>query len=147
MSAQPTSVLFICTTNAVRSVMAEAMLKHLHGRRLRVASAGIRAGPPDSFAVAVMEEMGLDISCHRARTVEEVGDNAYDLLITLSPEAQHRAMELTREWSCDVEFWNTLDVTTVWGAREQRLDAYRQVRDGLMRRITERFPLDPVPQI
>ncbi len=147
MSAQPTSVLFICTTNAVRSVMAEAMLKHLHGRRLRIESAGIRAGPPDPFAAAVMEEMGLDLSGHHPRTIEELGDNSFDLLITLSPEAQHRAMEMTRDWSCEVEFWNTLDVTAVWGAREQRLDAYRQVRDGLMRRITERFPLGLAPQV
>ena len=147
MRNQPASVLFICTTNSVRSVMAEALLKHLHGHRLRVASAGVRVGISNLFAAVVMEEMGLDISGHTPKTLAEVTDGPYDLLIPLSPEAQHSAMELTRDWDCEVEFWNTMDVSAVWGSRQQRLDAYRQVRDGLLQRLMARFPLPPSPQV
>jgi protein-tyrosine-phosphatase len=137
----PGSVLFCCTMNALRSPMAEAMLKHLHGRRIFVDSAGLRAGPMDEFAVAAMEEIGIDIAKHRPKAFEQLEDDSFDLIVSLSPEAQHHAVEMTRVMACDVEFWNTFDPSLVEGSREARLDAYRQVRDQLMRRILERFPL------
>ena len=147
MGQLPGSVLFCCTMNALRSPMAEAMLKHLHGRRIFVDSAGLRAGPLDEFAVAAMEEIGIDIAKHKPKAFEQLEDDSFDLIVSLSPEAQHHAVEMTRVMSCDVEFWNTFDPSLVEGSRETRLDAYRQVRDHLMRRILERFPLPVAPRV
>ena len=135
------AVLFACTRNAIRSPMAEALLKHFHGARIYVQSVGVRPGPIDPFAIAAMEEMGIDIVRHRARSFDDLEDDSFDLVISLSPEAQHRAVEMTRHMACEVEFWNTFDPSLVEGSREMRLDAYREVRDSLMRRILERFPL------
>ena len=144
MLRAPSSVLFACSMNAIRSPMAEAILKHLHGHRLYVDSVGVRASDIDGFAVAVMDEIGIDISRHRAKTFEDLEDTSFDLVISLSPEAQHRAVELTRTMDCEVEFWPVFDPTAVLeGSREERLQAYRQVRDHLMQRIVERFPLFP----
>ncbi|HYE52729.1 MAG TPA: arsenate reductase ArsC [Azospirillaceae bacterium] len=134
------SVLFACTHNAIRSPMAEAILKHLHGHTLYVDSAGVRDGEVDGFAIAVMEEIGIDLSRHRSKTFDELEDTSFDLVISLSPEAQHKAVEMTRTMACDVEFWRTFDPSLVEGSRDVRLDAYRQVRDQLYRRIRERFP-------
>jgi protein-tyrosine-phosphatase len=134
-------VLFACTRNSIRSPMAEALLKHFHGARIYVQSVGVRPGAVDPFAVAAMEEMGIDISKHRARSFEVLEDDSFDLVISLSPEAQHRAVEMTRHMACEVEFWHTFDPSLIEGSREVRLDAYREVRDSLMRRILERFPL------
>lgn len=137
----PSAVLFACTMNAVRSPMAEAILKYLHGRHIYVDSVGARRGELDPFAVAVMDEIGIDLSRHKPKTFENLEDSSFDLVVSLSPEAQHKAVEMTRVTACDVEFWNTFDPTIVEGSREVRLDAYRKVRDELMRRIKERFPL------
>ncbi len=145
MADLPGSVLFACTSNSVRSPMAEAILKHLLGHRIYVDSVGARSREVDGFAVAVMQELGIDISRHRPKTFDELEDTSYDLVITLSPEAQHKAVELTRTMACDVEFWNTLDPTIVEGSREQRLEAFRQVRDQLMERIKARFPMPLKP--
>ena len=147
MDDLPGSVLFCCTMNALRSPMAEAMLKHLHGRRIYVDSAGLRTGPVDEFAVAVMEEIGMDISKHRAKTFEQLEDGSFDLIVSLSPEAQHHAVEMTRTMACDVEYWNTFDPSIAEGSRETRLEAYRQVRDLLMRRILARFPVAGAPRV
>ncbi|HYD30300.1 MAG TPA: arsenate reductase ArsC [Azospirillaceae bacterium] len=136
-----TSVLFACTFNAIRSPMAAGIMRHCHGRHIYVDSAGVREGDLDPFAVTVMDEIGIDISCHRPKTFDDLEDTSFDLVITLSPESQHRAVEMTRTMACDVEFWATFDPTAVHGSREVMLDAYRQVRDGLQRRIMERFPL------
>lgn len=147
MADLPDSVLFACTHNSVRSAMAEGLMKHLLGHRVYVDSVGVRQGRIDPFAVAVMEEFGIDLSRHRAKTFDELADTFYDLIVSLSPEAQHRAVEMTRTMACEVEFWPTLDPTYVEGTREMRLDAYRQVRDAILKRLKERFPLDlkPVP--
>jgi protein-tyrosine-phosphatase len=112
--------------------MAAAILRQLHGQRIYVDSVGVRAGELDSFAVAVMDELGLDITKHKPRTFEDLEDSSFDLIISLSPEAQHKAVEMTRTMACDVEFWNTFDPSIVEGSREQRLEVYREVRDGLM---------------
>jgi protein-tyrosine-phosphatase len=141
MARLPSSVLFACTHNAVRSPMAEALLKHFHGSRLYVDSVGVRAGELDPFVVAAMDEIGIDISSHRPKIFEELEDTSFDLVISLSPEAQHSAVELTRTMDCEVEFWPVLDPTIIEGSREVRLSAYRDVRDHLMRRIIDRFPL------
>lgn len=125
--------------------MAEALLKHFHGRRIYVQSVGLRPSAIDPFAIAAMEEMGIELARHRPRSFDDLEDDFFDLVISLSPEAQHRAVEMTRVMACDLEFWNTLDPSIVEGSREVRLDAYREVRDTLMRRILERFPLSLAP--
>ncbi|MBY0430026.1 MAG: arsenate reductase ArsC [Rhodospirillales bacterium] len=141
MNGLPSAVLFCCTFNAVRSPMAEALLKYLHGRHIYVDSVGVRRGETDPFAVAVMEEIGIDLARHRPKTFDMLEDDSFDLVISLSPEAQHSAVELTRTSACEVEFWPTFDPTAVEGSRDTRLEAYRQVRDELMRRILRKFPV------
>jgi protein-tyrosine-phosphatase len=143
MARLPSSVLFACTFNAIRSPMAAALLKHLHGRHIYVDSVGVREAEIDPFAVAVMDELGIDISRHHPKTFDELEDTSFDLVVSLSPEAQHSAVELTRTMACDVEFWPVFDATAVEGNREEMLTAYRLVRDHLRKRILERFPLAP----
>jgi len=139
MSDLPGSVLFACSMNAIRSPMAEGFLKFLHGTRIYVDSVGTRKREVDGFAIAVMEEMGIDISRHAAKTFDDLQDDLFDIVVTLSPEAHHRALELTRTSPVEVEFWNTFDPSLAEGSREQRLDAYRQVRDRIFERIRNRF--------
>ncbi|HTY70573.1 MAG TPA: arsenate reductase ArsC [Alphaproteobacteria bacterium] len=141
MGGRPGSVLFACTMNAVRSPMAEALLKHLHGKRIYVDSVGLKSAPLDPFVVEVMAELGIDLRRHHAKTFEDLADSSFDVIITLAPEAQHRAIEMTRTMACDVEYWPTFDPTLVEGSREVRLAAYRDVRDQLLHRIRERFPV------
>jgi protein-tyrosine-phosphatase len=132
------SVLFVCAYNAVRSPMAELIARHYFGKSVYVQSAGVHRGDPDGFMVSILDEIGIDASKHKSRTLEELeeweGLN-FDLIITLSPDAHHAALELTRTIAADVEYWPTPDPTIVQGSREQRLDAYRDVRDGLTYRI------------
>jgi len=135
----PSNVLFACTLNAVRSPMAAALMRHLAGERIYVESAGVRAGALDPLAVEAMEEIGLKIGQHRPRCFEDLEDGSFDLVITLSPEAQHKAVELTRTAATEVEYWPTIDPTAVEGSREQRLAAYRAVRDQLLERLKQRF--------
>jgi protein-tyrosine-phosphatase len=139
---RPQAVLFACGLNSVRSPMAAALFQHLFGHSAYAGSAGVRKGELDPFAVAAMEEIGLDIASHRPATFEELDDLEglnFDLIVTLSPEAHHKALDLTRTLALEVEYWPTADPTIVEGNREQRLDAYREVRDQLMRRIRQRF--------
>ena len=138
----PQSVLFACALNSVRSPMAEAMTKHFFGKSLYVQSAGARKGEVDGFALAVLDEIGIDAHKHKPKSIEELeeweGLN-FDLIVSLSPEAHHRALDLTRTAAAEVEYWPTFDPTAMQGSREQMLDAYRAVRDGLMKRIKERL--------
>ncbi|MGA9948352.1 MAG: arsenate reductase ArsC [Xanthobacteraceae bacterium] len=141
-SDRPLAVLFACGRNSVRSPMAAALFGQIFGRSIYVGSAGVRKGELDPFAVAVMDEIGLDISRHKPVTFEEIeeweGLN-FDLIVTLAPEAHHRALEITRTNAIDVEYWPTADPSAVEGSREQRLEAYREVRDQLLARIRQRF--------
>jgi protein-tyrosine-phosphatase len=137
----PKAVLFACNMNAVRSPMAEAILRHLAGRQIYVESAGVRAGEADPFAIAVMEEIGIDLSRHAPQAIADLYDSSFDLVISLSPEAHHQALEMTRTQAIDAEYWPTIDPTATMGSREQILTAYRDVRDTLFRRIKGRFPL------
>ena len=126
--------------------MAAALLGQMLGTTLYVRSAGVRKGELDTFAVAAMEEIGIDIHAHRPTTFEEVEDLeglSFDLIVTLSPEAHHKALELTRTIAADVEYWPTADPTAIEGSREQRMDAYREVRDQLLQRIRARFIAGP----
>ncbi|MEQ8665800.1 MAG: arsenate reductase ArsC [Rhodospirillales bacterium] len=141
MTELPGAVLFACTMNSIRSPMAEAILKHLHGHRIYVDSCGVRDGEINGFAISVMDEIGIDLSRHKPKTFDDLEDNSYDLIISLSPEAQHKAVDLTHYLDCDVEFWNTFDPSMVQSEdRETQLQTYRAVRDQLMQRIKDRFP-------
>jgi protein-tyrosine-phosphatase len=137
--AKPGSILFLCAMNAVRSPMAAALTQSLFPGQFYVASAGVHKGEPDPFAVAVMKELGLDISVHQPHVFDELEDSFFDLVITLAPEAHHHALELTRTQAFDVEYWPTVDPTGVSGTREQILSAYRQMRDTLKTAIVKRF--------
>jgi protein-tyrosine-phosphatase len=141
---RPGAVLFACSFNAVRSPMAAAIARHLFPGTVYVRSAGVRRGEPDPFAVAVMDEIGLDIRSHKPHTFEDLEDTSFDLVISLAPEAHHKALELTRYYSLDAEYWPTADPTLTTGSREQILDAYRAVRDGLERRIKQRLGWTPM---
>jgi protein-tyrosine-phosphatase len=159
------AVLFACNFNQVRSPMAEALLKRLAGDRVYVDSCGLKrparvhdaeadedvdAGV-DPFARAVMEELGCDLAQHRPKTFADLEDSSFDLVVSLTPEAQHRAVELARGRAADIEYWPTFDPTLADGSREAQLAAYREVRDALARRIAERFgglgpsPIDLAP--
>ena len=138
----PQAVLFACGLNSVRSPMAESLLHQMFPHALYVKSAGVRKGELDPFVVAVMAELGQDISGHKPQTFEELEDWEglnFDLIITLSPEAHHKALELTRTIAAEVEYWPTPDPTPTEGTRQQRLDAYRAVRDQLTAHIKSRF--------
>lgn len=141
-TAMPQSVLFACGLNSIRSPMAQALAHWLYGKKIYVGSAGVMKGELDPFAVAVMDEIGLDIGKHKPHTFEELDDWEglnFDLIVTLSPEAHHKALDLTRTLAADVEYWPTPDPTGGAGNREQMLDAYRNVRDQLMTKIQARF--------
>ena len=142
VKARPQAVLFACGWNTVRSPMAAALCRSMFGRSIYVGSAGVRKGELDPFAVAAMEEVDIDIGRHRPITFEELeeweGLN-FDLIVTLAPEAHHRALELTRRLAVDVEYWPMPDPTATEGNREQRLAAYREIRDQLATRIRERL--------
>lgn len=142
MAGLPSAVLFACTMNAVRSPMAEGMLKALHGKRIFVDSVGVRPREIDPFVVQVMAEIGIDVARHQPKGFDDLEDESFDMVISLSPEAQHRAVEMTRVMAVELEFWNTFDPSLIEGSRDARLDAYRQVRDLLFSRIKERFPAE-----
>jgi len=142
----PGAVLFACTLNSVRSPIAAALMRHLYGRFVYIDSVGARPGELDPFAVEAMEEIGIEIARHKPKTFEDLEDSAFDLIVTLSPEAHHKAMELTRTMAVEVEYWPTFDATAVEGSRTQRIDAYRAVRDDLMRHIERRFAARPAPE-
>ncbi len=144
----PDAVLFCCNYNQVRSPMAEALLKQFAGTGIFVDSCGLRKTTfdpdvddmeVDPLAAAVMGELGVDLTRHRCKVFDDLEDDSFDLVISLTPEAQHRAVEIARGRSADIEYWPTLDPTLTEGSREHRLESYRQVRDGLAARIAKRF--------
>lgn len=132
------SVLFLCAMNSIRSPMAEAIARHYFGKSVYVQSAGVRKGEADPFMAAALDEIGIDASKHKPRTLQELDEWEglnFDLIISLSPEAHHAALELTRTIAAEVEYWPTPDPTLTQGSRDQVMDAYRNVRDGLGYRI------------
>jgi protein-tyrosine-phosphatase len=143
----PGAVLFACNFNRVRSPMAEALLKRAMGDRIYVDSCGLSRAAEDEagegadpFVQAVMAEISVDLARHEPKTFEDLTDSSFDLVISLTPQAQHRAVELTRGRAAEIEYWPTFDPTLADGSREARLAAYREVRDALARKIAERFP-------
>lgn len=143
MGELPDAVLFTCNYNRVRSPMAEGLFKRFYGTRAFVDSCGLKPDPAgegvDPFVVAVMDELGLDVSDHQPKTFAQLEDDSFDVVVSLTPEAQHRAVELSRDRSVEIEYWPTHDPTLVDGSREARLEAYREVRDALAEAIKQRF--------
>ncbi len=138
----PGAVLFACNFNRVRSPMAEGLLKQMFGDRIYVDSAGVKHDEddgPDPFVVAVMDEVGADLSKHRPKTFDDLEDDSFDVVISLTPEAQHRAVELARGRAVEMEYWPTHDPTLTLGSRDEVLGAYREVRDALAAHLRERF--------
>ena len=142
MVHRPNSVLFACNFNSVRSPMAEGLAKHFFGDMIYIDSAGVRQGEIDSLAIAVCAEMSVDISQHNSKTFDDLEDTSFDLVVSLTPEAQHRAVELTRTMAVELEYWPSMDPTGIHGSREVVMAAFRQVRDQLLKRIKERFSHD-----
>ena len=136
---QPKSIMFLCGMNSIRSPMAEAIAKAHLPKDVFVTSAGVHKGDPDPFVAAVLSEQGLQPPQREPHTLDELGDDYVELIITLAPEAQARALELTRSQAVDVEHWPTPDPSKATGTRNQILDAYREVRQAIDRRIRERF--------
>lgn len=143
------TVLFACTLNCIRSPMAAAMLDHLAARNYRVLSAGVKSGILDPYAVAVMDEIGIDISEHEPQTLEAVKDEVFDLIISLSPEAHHHALEFTRTMAVEVEYWPTVDCSLALTKPKRELiaAAYREVRDQMFERVRERFAPVSAPTV
>lgn len=134
----PGAILFMCAMNAIRSPMAEVIARSLLPS-VYIASAGVRKGERDPFVDVVLDEMGLTLGKRQPQTLDELEDDYFDLVVTLSPEAHHRALELTRSSAVEVIYWPVADPTVVQGTRDQMLDAYRGVRDHLDKMIRERF--------
>ena len=139
MSVLPSSVLFACTMNSVRSAMAEGILKKFCGESIYVDSAGKKAGEKIGYIIQVMAEMGVDLSNHQSKTFVSLNDTSFDIIISLSPEAQHAAVELTRWMSCELIYWPTFDPDVIRGRREARLARFRQIRDDLINKIEAKF--------
>ena len=139
MSGLPASLLFACSQNSVRSPMAEALAKRLYGQSVFIDSVGVRASDVDGFAVAALDELDIDVHRHHAKTFADVDPASFELIVTLSPEAHHQALEFTRGTAAEVEYWPIADPSAVDGSREARLNAYRQARDQIMARLKARF--------
>lgn len=145
MEPRPSSVLFACDHNAVRSPMAEGIMKRDFGTTIFVQSAGVRHDiEVDGFSVAVCDEIGVTLAKHRARSfreMEEWGDqiDGYDLIVALSPAAQRAAQEYTRFYAIEVEYWPIMDPTDLGRSREDKLAAYRTARDQIAQKIRTRF--------
>jgi len=143
----PQAVLFCCDYNAVRSPMAEGLMKKLYGQDCYVQSAGVKTNMEiDGFSIAVCRELDVELSRHRTRSfgeMQEWGDDlsGFDLIVALSPASQRRALELTRWHPLEVEYWPILDPTGLGDTRDERLAAYRQTRDQIQKRLIARFGL------
>jgi len=147
VNERPTSLLFACTQNSVRSPMAEALAKRLYGREMFVDSVGVRAGELDGFAVAAMDELGVDLHRHHAKTFDDLDPSAFAMVVALSPEAHHRALEFTCGTATEVEYWPMPDPGAVEGSRETRLAVYRDIRDRIFTRLKTRFGAPAGPRV
>ena len=143
----PASLLFACSENSIRSPMAEALAKRLYGQSAYIDSVGVRADDVDSFAAAALDELGIDVHRHHAKTFDDVDASSFDLIVTLSPEAHHRALEFTRGSAVEVEYWPVNDPSAVEGSRETRLGAYRVTRDQIFARLKARFGAPSGPSV
>ena len=141
----PQSVLFCCDHNAVRSPMAEGIMKKMFGSDTYVQSAGVKGEMEiDGFCIAVCEEIGVELSRHRVRSfdeMEEWGDDlsSFDLVVALSPASQRKALDLTRLFHLDVVYWPIMDPTGLGETRDAKLNAYRQTRDQIIQQLRDKW--------
>jgi protein-tyrosine-phosphatase len=141
----PQSILFCCDHNAVRSPMAEGIMKKFYGTGTYVQSVGVTNDMEiDGFSIAVCKEIGVELSRHRSRSFDEMeqwGDDlsSFDLIVALSPASQRRALELTRYYHLTVEYWPILDPTGLGETREAKLASYRQARDQIIGHLTDHW--------
>ena len=143
----PASLLFACSENSVRSPMAEALAKRLYGQASYIDSVGVRASEVDFFAAAALDELGIDVHRHHAKTFDDVDPSSFDVIVTLSPEAHHQALEVTRGTAAEVEYWPVMDPSVVEGSRDMRLSAYRSARDQILARLKARFGAPSGPSV
>ena len=147
MNGIPASLLFACSENSVRSPMAEALAKRLYGQASYIDSVGVRASMVDGMAAAALDELGIDVHRHHAKTFGDVDPSSFDLIVTLSPEAHHQALEFTRGTAAEVEYWPVMDPSVVEGSRDMRLSAYRSTRDQILARLKARFGAPSGPSV
>jgi protein-tyrosine-phosphatase len=147
MTTLPSSVLFACSHNSVRSPIAEALARRLYGRSVFIDSVGVRASEVDGFAAAVLDELGIDMRTHEGKAFDDVDPSSFELIVTLSPEAHHSALEFTRNTATEVEYWPVPDPSAVEGSREARLEAYRGTRDMILARLKTRFGAPAGPSL
>ena len=147
MNGIPASLLFACSENSVRSPMAEALAKRLYGQASYIDSVGVRASMVDGMAAAALDELGIDVHRHHAKTFDDVDPSSFDVIVTLSPEAHHQALEFTRGTAAEVEYWPVMDPSVVEGSREMRLSAYRSTRDQILARLKARFGAPSGPSV
>ncbi len=143
MTGLPGAILFACNLNRVRSPMAAGLMRRLFGAGVYVDSCGLRPDParePDPFVLSAMDEVGVDLTSHHAKTFDDLEDGSFDVVISLTPEAHHRAIEMARRRAVDIVYWPTPDPTWVSGSRDVMLGAYRDLRERLEANIRERFP-------
>lgn len=136
---QPGAILFMCGMNVIRSPIAEVLARGMMPAGTYIASAGVRTGERDPFVDVVLDEIGLTLGRRQPQTLDELEDDYFDVIITLSPEAHHVALELTRSKAIDVAYWPTLDPTVATGTRDQIVEAYREVRNQLASLIEQRL--------
>jgi protein-tyrosine-phosphatase len=147
MNGIPASLLFACSENSVRSPMAEALAKRLYGQASYIDSVGVRASMVDGMAAAALDELGIDVHRHHAKTFDDVDPSSFDVIVTLSPEAHHQALEFTRSTAAEVEYWPVMDPSVVEGSRDMRLSAYRSTRDQILARLKARFGAPSGPSV
>ncbi len=136
------SILFACNINAVRSAMAEAMVKARFPGRIFSDSCGVAPGQPDGFAIAVMAEIELDLTSHQPKGFNDLDCDFYDVIISFSPEAHARAQDITRNIDCATLYWPVDNLAGLQGSREERLRAYRAVRDDIAGKLAAYLPDD-----
>lgn len=129
------SVLFVCTLNSVRSPIAEGLARQILDRTVYIESAGLTRSERDGFTLAVLREIGIDLSPDAHRTLNDVGLEGFDVVVTLSSEANAVVSERLRSTAVTHLNWPVDDPTQAGGARDTRLAAYRAVRDQIRARI------------
>lgn len=147
MTGRPlASILFVCTSNSIRSRLAEELARWRTRGRVHIDSCGVAPAENDGFVAAVLDEIGLDAPEEPPKGFRELEDSDFDLIVTLSPEAHVAAEKFAEHLAAEVEYWPTVDPSVVEGSREQRLEAYRRTRDEILQRISARLsgPSAPV---
>ena len=140
VAANVSSILFACNINAVRSAMAEAMVKSRFPGQIFTDSCGVEPGQPDGFAISVMEEIDIDLSAHQPKGFDDLDCDFYDVIISFSPEAHDRAVEITRNIDCETLYWPVDNLAGLQGSREERLRSYRAVRDDIITKLASYLP-------